>query len=122
MADTQRITYSGTNVDFSPGMGYSKPDVSDIIHSRSKNGTLYSYKHFIKYRWEIPVSFFDGTDAGNINSWWSNVYNLTFVPDMVNAPGTSYTVRIVNSNRPLLQFSGPNWETYYAGTIILEQT
>jgi len=122
MADTQRLTYGGTSVNFSPGLGYSKPDVLDVIHKRTKSGALKSYKHFYKYRWECPVSWFDSTDAGNINSWWSNVYDLTFIPDYINAPGTSYTVRIVNSNRPLLQFSGPNWETYYQGTIILEQT
>ena len=121
MADTQRLTYSGTNVDFSPGIGYAKPDVLDVIHRRTKNGTLKSYKHFYKYRWECPVSFFDATKSTNINSWWSNVYNCTFIPDYINAPGTSYTVRIVNSNRPLLQFSTVNWETYYSGTIILEQ-
>jgi len=122
MADTIRITYSGTNVDISPGFGYAKPDIMDVTHARSKNGTLYSYKHYNKLRWEIPATWIDSTDAANILSWWQNVYDLTFVPDMVNAPGTSHTVRIVNSNRPLLSFSGPNWETYYAGTIILEQT
>lgn len=121
MADTQRLTYSGTNVDFAPGFGYSKPGILDVVHKRSKSGALKSYKHFYKGRWECPVSWFDSTDTTNINTWWQNVYDLTFVPDLINAPGTSYTVRIMNSNTPLLQFSGPYWETYYEGTIILEQ-
>lgn len=121
MADTMRLTYSGTNVNFAPAMGYSKPDVLDVVHRRTGNGTLRSKKFYYKYRWEVPVVWFDSTDTGNINSWWQNVYDLTFIPDLINAPGTSYTVRIVNDTRPLLQFSGPNWETYYQGTIILEQ-
>jgi len=120
--DTMRLTYGGTSVNFSPGPGYSEPDVMDVVHKRSKNGTLHSYKHFNKGRWECPVSWFDATDTANINSWWANIYDLTFIPDLIGAPGTSYTVRIVNSNKPLLQFSGPNWRIYYAGTIILEQT
>lgn len=122
MADTMRISYGGTNVDFSPNLGFSKPDVLDIIHKRTKNGTLKTYKHFYKYRWEISVSWWQSTNTNLINLWWSSAYDCTFVPDLINASGTSYTVRIVNSNRPLLEFSGPNWETYYQGTIILEQT
>ena len=122
MADTMRLTYSGTNVDFAPGMGYAEPDVLGISHVRTPNGTLYTYRFFYKYRWEIPVSWFDSTDTTNINTWWNNAYDCTFVPDLINAPGTSYTVRIVNSNKPLSMFSGPNWRTYYQGSIILEQT
>ena len=122
MSDTVRLTYGGTNVDFSPDMGYDKPDILGTVHSRTPNGTLYSYKLFYKRRWEIPVSWFDSTDATNINTWWQNIYDCTFVPDMINAPGTNYTVRIVNTTKPLSGFSGPNWETYYRGTVILEQT
>jgi hypothetical protein len=122
MADTMRISYGGTNIDFSPGFGYDVPDDLGIIRFRTPNGTLYSYKFFYKYRWEVPVSWFNSSDTTNINSWWSNNYDVTFYPDRINSPGTSFTCKIVNGTRPISRFNGPYWETYYEGTLILEQT
>jgi hypothetical protein len=118
---TMSLAYAATTITFSPAPGYAKTDILEKLHTRARNGTLNTYKFFVKLRWEIPLSWVGSTDAGNFNTWWSNCYDCTFIPDTVNAPGTSYTVRIVNDTRPLGQFSGPNWETYYQGSLILEQ-
>jgi len=122
MADTMRLTYSGTNIDFAPGPAYAKPDVLKITHRRAGDGTLHTHKFYYKLRWEVPITWLNKTDTDNLNSWWSNARDCTLVPDLVGAPGTSYTVRIVNTTRPILRFIGPYWETYFQGTLILEQT
>lgn len=121
MADTVRVAYSGTNIDFSPQRGYDKPFIKEIKRKRAKDGTLYSYKFFVKGRWELPIRFMSSTNAGYLNTWWDNDYTVTFYPDMINSPATSYSCKITNSDRPLSSFPIGYWEENFEGSLILEE-
>ncbi len=116
-----KLTYLATEVAFDPSIGYRKPDLFSLRRSRTLSGKLHSYKYFHKQKWEIPVTWFNSSDTNQINTWWENDYDLEFYPDLINSPATHYTVKIMNKERPIPEFAGIDWETYYKGNIVLEE-
>ena len=117
-----RLTYSGTNVDWGPGPGFDEPDILGRHLHRAVDGTLHLYDFYTpKKKWLVPAMDMDSTDGPNINTWWENGYTCTFVPDYTNNPGTTYSVKITNSQRPVWYKSLKSWEDHYSGTVQLEQ-
>ena len=117
-----RLSYGATNVDWGPGAGFDEPGILGRHRHRAVNGALHSYDFFTpKKKWKAPVTDMGTTDGPNINTWWENDYTCTFVPDFTNNPGTTYTVKIVNTTRPLWYKSLKSWEDHYSGTVLLEE-
>jgi hypothetical protein len=111
----------GVRLDFSPTREYKKPDDMFAIHQRSNNGTLYSYRIYCKRRWEVPLSQLDKTTADQINTWWLNLTNLKFYPDIINLPAEFYNVRITDNDRPLSGMTDWAWETLYEGSMKVQE-
>ena len=115
------IEATPTTVSFSPAQEYIKPDDMNILHTRSADGTLYSYKIYLKKRWEVPLTQFSKSNADQINSWWEDMQDLYFYPDLVNTPSVYYTARITNTEKPLSAFTEYQWEYLYEGNITLQE-
>ena len=122
MSDVMKLEDSiGNNITFDPAQGYSKADDMNVIHQRSNDGTLYSYKIYFKRKWIVPLTQFDKTKAEQINTWWQNLTQLKFYPDLINDAVTYYNVRITNNERPLLSMTDYSWEILYEGNMILQE-
>ena len=85
------------------------------------NGTEKIHQWYAKGKWDIPIVFLPRVDADVINTWAENKTQLTFYPDLINSPGTSYIIRFKNDEKPLDALSGPYWHIYYGGTLTLEE-
>jgi hypothetical protein len=85
----------------------------------SKNGTLWVAKEYEIGQWE-PILRLVDTDADNVNTWTKERYTCTFYPDYAGAPGTSYSVKILNEKLPMQRQSddGPTYE----GQLIIRET
>jgi len=117
-----RLSYSGTNIDFNPGLGFDRPDLPDRVMPRALDGTEKYYGFYTKKRWEVPIVKMSSTNAETrINTWWENGYQCTFYPDYQTSPSTSYTVRISNDTRPLWHHIAGHWDTDYSGVLILTE-
>lgn len=116
-----KLKKDSTEITFDPSEGYKKPNDSEINRYSSINGTEYSYKRYVKKLWEIPLEFIPSADAVQINTWWEDIEQLQFYPDLINAPSTYYNIRIWNNSVPLDSFRRPRWEDYFDGDLILRQ-
>jgi hypothetical protein len=116
-----RITDGTDTVDIDPAPGYVRPKAIDRAEHKGEDGTDYVYEFSSKVRDEIPVKLMAKADADIINAWMTGRTSLTYYQDYSGAPGTSVTARIVNATLPL-QMDGPLWDTYYSGTIIVQET
>jgi len=115
-----RLTDASTTIDFDPAAGYIQPRILRATHHRAATGKSYSYKWWEKERWEVPTDRLSKTDADQLNSWWDSLTELTFYPDMINSPTTSYTVLLKNTTAPM-RMQGPVFADKYSGTLILEE-
>lgn len=123
MAQQARLTYSGTSVTFGIGPGYEEPRDPDRIHLKAADKTLHSYDFNTPARkWKVPIMNITKTDADNLNSWWLNRYDLTWIPDYTGASGTTYTVRIMNIDQPMWFRFLAHWEENYSGSLLLQET
>ena len=124
MADVMKLTYSATNVEFSPRPGYRVPQRRKRTVIEALDGTPYIYEWGSKGRWEIPLDNISITDKSNLTSWWESMNTLTFTPNVPGAPSTTNSVFIVNEEAPFsLMFVG-EYETSgakYEGTLILQE-
>jgi len=116
-----RLTDGSTPIDFDSTPGYRKPGIQNRLNARALLGTLYDYKVFNKKYYSVPMDFVNLTDKNTIVGWFENRTTLTFYPDYDSNPGTYYSVKIMNKNNPLDSFAGPNWETFFRGTLELEE-
>jgi len=117
---TMSLTDGVDTVNFSPREGYEVPEERKRSIHRTLDDTLYIYEWGHKGRYEIPVFNISSTDKEHIETWWQGMTKLTFVPDKINAPGTSISVRIINEDKPL-QMIYPKWADIYEGNLILRQ-
>lgn len=122
MVYAMKLAYNGNEFEFDPAEGYIAPRILDVSHHRAANGKSYSYKWWIKRRWEVPLDRVEKTDADQINSWWEDLSELTFYPDLINDPSTSPTVLLKNAGAPLSEMQRPTFAVHYTGIIILEET
>jgi len=118
---TMRLTDGTNTVDFDPGEGYTIPDDFEESVLRALDGTEYRYRFYKKKRWEIPLKYVPKADAEIINGWREDNEDLSFYPDLEDSPETFYTVRIQNTTRPLSKMAGKVFDTYYEGTLILQE-
>lgn len=116
-----RLTDGINPIDFDSTPGYRKPGIQNKLSMRALLGTLYTYLIFNKKYYSVPMDFVNLTDKNIIVGWFENVTTLTFYPDYTSNPGTYYSVKIMNKNNPLDSFAGPNWETFFRGTLELEE-
>lgn len=116
-----RLTDGSTTIDFDPGFGYTLPDDFEEAVLRTLNGKEYRYPFYHSKRWEIPLKYLVKSKADQFNTWRQNNTELTFYPDYENAPATSYSVRIQNATNPLAKMDEPTFDTYYSGTLILQE-
>ncbi len=122
MAKAMKLADNGNTFEWDPAVGNVAPRILDVSHHRAANGKSYSYKWWIKRRWEIPMELEAKSDFEQIDDWWLNVTELTFTPDQINDSGTTYTVVIKNEVSPLSEMQGAQFAVYYGGILILEET
>lgn len=120
MADKMRLTDGVDTIDFSPGAKYKDAeDRTRSVHN-TMDGTTYIYEWGAKEGHEVPL---DGVTLANkiiIETWWKEMTQLTFYPDLDNAPGSSIQVRIINDDPPL-QMTFPDWQGEHEGELVLKQ-
>lgn len=122
MSYAMKLVKNATTLEFDPAIGYTAPGILDVSHWRSTSGKNHSYKWWKKGRWEVPLDRFSKADAEQINAWWEALASLTFYPDLINSPATSYTVLLKNDMAPVSIMQRPTFGIHYAGTLILEET
>lgn len=106
-----RLTYSGTDIYFQSLQGSLVPEhLGSVVHT-SKDGTLWMATRFDVLQWE-PILRLTESNAANVNMWTRARYTCTFYPDYGDAPGTSYSVKILNRSVPMQRISddGPTYE------------
>jgi len=122
MADYMRLTYGGNSVDFSPREGFIIPTAYNRARHIAMDGTIYTYDWSTKLRWEVPVNNVAYADSVFVDAWWKAGYTLTFTPDLVNSPGVTKSVILMNEQAPLNMMFGTGWITKYEGTLIIQET
>jgi hypothetical protein len=116
-----RLADLGYTMDFDSTPGYRKPGIQNRLNARALLGTLYDYNVFNKKYYSVPMDFVNTTDKSIIDGWFVNRNTITFYPDYANNPATYYLVKIMNKSNPLDSFAGPNWETFFRGTLEIEE-
>jgi len=109
-----------TDITFEGVKYYRQPDILKVSKHRSMDGTLHVRKWYKRGRWEIGLTLIPKATADVINGWWENTTSLTFYPDLVNTPTESFTVKLVNSARPLNAMTGKQFGEYYDGELQIE--
>ena len=114
-----RLSYDGTDIDFQSGEETKIPYDLKVSILISKNGTLWIAKEYEVGKWE-PVVQCGLADADNFNLWTQERYTCTFVPDQDDDPGTTYQVKLLNTERPMQRSfdGGP----VYDGQLIIRVT
>lgn len=115
-----KLTYSGTDFIFSPREGYAIPQHREREQYPSINGDLNISEIYEQSLYEIPLNAVSKANYDNVYSWWDNMRKLVFMPD-TSVPGTTITVRIINTENPLKMTFGTTWAGYYEGTLILRE-
>ena len=112
-----RLSYSGTNFDFSPRDGYAIPQKRERETYRTPNGDLLSSEIYAIEEYSIPVNNISKADYDNIYAWWNDMRKMTFTPDLA-VPGTTITMRFANEENPLTMMA-LGWATKYEGVLEL---
>ena len=109
-----------TEIEFSPLRdGYESPDESNRMIKVAIDGTVHIIKPYKKGYYRIPLNTVDPSDAAQLITWWEDLEELSFYPDLINDAGTYITALIINTESPLhKQFQNPN---YYEGTLEIKE-
>jgi len=122
MSYAMKLVKDATTIEFDPAQGYIAPVILDVSHHRAASGKGLSYKWWKKQRWEVPLERFSKADAEQINSWWEDLATLTFYPDLINSPATTFSVLLKNDVAPLGEMQPATFATHYMGILIIEET
>lgn len=66
-------------------------------------------------KWSLGMSYIPSSDAFQLNQWWADNTELTFVFD-----SSTYTAIITNAEVPFSQYNKPNHDLMF-GTVIMER-
>ena len=121
MSYAMKLVKNATTIEFDPAVGYIAPRILDVSHHRAASGKNFSYKWWKKRRWEVPLDRFSKAEADQINTWWEALTTLTFYPDLINSPATSYTALLKNTTAPVAEMQPATFATHYTGILILEE-
>lgn len=91
-----------------------------VVENVTEDGTLFQDIVFNKLRHSLIVNAVSKTDADNINGWWSAGTTITYTPDTANS-GTTYSVKIINSEIPLGWMPDTVADSFFEGTIQVRQ-
>jgi len=122
MSYAMKLVKDATTIEFDPAQGNIAPVILDVSHHRAASGKNLSYKWWKKLRWEVPLDRFSKADADQINTWWEALATLTFYPDLINSPATTYSVLLKNDVAPVSEMQPATFATHYTGILILEET
>lgn len=122
MSYAMKLVANGTTIEFDPAQGYIAPMILDVSHHRAASGKGLSYKWWKKLRCEVPLDRIAKAMAEQFNSWWETLTPLTYTPDQINAPTTTYTVLLKNDVAPVSEMQPATFATHYTGILILEET
>jgi len=120
MADVMKLIDGDTNeVEFSPlVVGYKAPQAIRMLKKTAIDSTIHLIQPQSKKKWTIPLNKIDSTDYALLYAMWDANLPLTFYPDLINAPATTYTVKILNVPNPFRLMANPS---YYEGTLYLRE-
>ena len=121
MSKVMKLVKNTIAIEFDPAEGYVAPQILEVSHHRASSGKSYSYKWWKKGRWEVPMERISKSDAEQINSWWEDLSELSFYPDLINEPTVSYSVILKNDVAPLSEMQNPQFAIFYAGNLVLEE-
>ena len=114
---TQRISYSGVNIDFALLRDNIQSDDYDHIIHKDKSGGTVIYKRTNQLEWDLDIICTKAEADTTIRSWITNRRQIVFTPDLVGAPGTTHNTQIINRH-----FSfGPWGEGKWRGTLKLRK-
>lgn len=114
---TQRISYSGTDIDFAKLRDNIQTDDLDHIIHKTKSGGTVTYKRTSQLEWNLDIICTEAEADVTIRSWITNRRQIVFVPDQGGAPGTTHNTQILNR-----QFSFAPWgEGKWRGTLNLRK-
>lgn len=114
-----RISNGATDIDFQSLQGSIIPEDNRAVTHISKSGVLWTARIFETGQW-FPVLRLTEANAANINLWSREKRTCTFVPDQDGAPGTTFSVVMLNTALPMQRISddGPT----YDGQLNLRET
>ena len=116
-----KLVEGATEIGFDPSVGYSEPEELDVSRLESISGKEYSYKIYSKKKWIVPLEFISTADTTQINTWWRDLTTVTFYPDLVDNPATTYSIRIRNATKPLASFGVPYWQDGFRGRLEIRE-
>jgi len=116
-----RTTSNTSTVTFNPFKGYIRPDFFNEFIGRSLAGRIFIQQTCTKKRWEIPLQIISATNAVIINTWRVNNTPLRFIPDLINAPTTYYSVTIQNKEAALEEMTWPLFNNKWNGKLMLQE-
>ena len=120
MAGTMRLTDGVNTIDFSPILGYVSPFARRESVNVTLSGKRFTHKWNMKERHDVPLINVSQADRDQYLTWWDAKTELTYTPDQDGAPGTTFTVKLMNPSFPFRLFNLASFETYRGTLVIVE--
>jgi len=105
-------------IEFSPRPDYVAPEAQRRLVKYAIDGAVHIIKPQKKQLYSIPLNAVSAADYAQYLAWWQGLILLVFTPDLINAPGTTYNVKIINTENPFTLMANPS---YYEGTLHLRE-
>lgn len=118
MAGNIRWTDGGNTITLSPILGYVSPYRRRESVNVTLSGKTFTHKWSQKLRENVPLVNVSAANRNQFYTWWNAKTELTYTPDLDGAPGTTYTVKLMDDSFPLQLFNLAVFNTY-AGTLIV---
>jgi len=118
MAGNMRLTDGGNTVNFSPILGFATPYARREAVNVTISGKRFVHKWHQKRLDDSPLVNVSQADRDQLFTWWDSKTELTWTPDLDGAPGTTFTVKLMNPIFPLQLFHLKDFDVY-AGTLVI---
>lgn len=115
--ETQRMTYSGTDIDFAKLRENIQSDDYDHIIHKDKSGGVIVYTRSEQLEWRLDVICTEAEADVTFRSWIQNRRTIILVPNHTTAPGTTHNTQIMNGTFPFAPWGEGKWR----GLVILRK-
>lgn len=122
MAGSFKLAVGGTNITLS-ALSASGPtlnrDLGEVVH-KTMTGKIYIYQKSDKIDHQLMINNVSKANADYINGWKASGTTVVYTPDTDNA-GTTFNVKIINTETPLSWMADTPPDSLFAGTIMLRE-
>lgn len=115
--ETQRMTYSGTNIDFAElRENIQVDDFDHIIHTDKSGGTI-TYTRNTQKTWTLDVICTEAEADTTFRSWMENRRTIVLTPKFTSDSGTTFNTQIMNGTFPFAPWGQGKWR----GVVLLRE-